>query len=50
MYKSPYCRHLWYIQNIIQWGKNDMKALDFLKLPTVPYPLPPLLRLKDSVR
>ena len=24
---TPYCRHLWYSQNILQWRKNDMKSM-----------------------
>ena len=26
MNQSPYCRHLWYNQNIFQWNKKDMKS------------------------
>ena len=27
MNKSPYCRHLWYIRNILQWNKNNIKSM-----------------------
>ena len=26
MNKSPYCRHLWYSLNILQWNKNNIKS------------------------
>ena len=27
MNKSPYCRHLWCIRNMLQWNKNDIKSM-----------------------
>ena len=27
MNKSPYCRYLWYIRNILQWNKNNIKSM-----------------------
>ena len=26
MNKNPYCRHLWYSRNILQWNKNNIKS------------------------